>query len=157
MVSEIKRLNGANMDIEMPDTIRIDSIGIGWAVVGALRQKKGSVVETADSRRQADNPDRFVNKRAEMYWNLRDLFEKGEISIPNDPELLNQIAATKYDLDAKGRIRIVEKKKIKAEIGHSPDELDATAILYYFPDNQVSKNFKKNLMSVKSKGDWMAA
>lgn len=155
--NELVNWIGANMDIEMPDTIRVDTIGIGWAVEGALRDKKGSMVEAADVRRRADNDDRFINKRAEMYWNLRDLFEKGSLSIPDDPELKEQLGAIKYEITAQGKIQIIEKKKIKAEIGHSPDELDAMAILYYYPDSMVSKQVKKGFRRIKSKGTWMAA
>jgi len=147
---------GSNVDAEMPDCIRVDTIGIGWHVEGDLRDKKGAIVEPADVRKQADDPDRFANKRAEMYWNLRDLFEAGTISIPNDTDLLEQLSAVKYEITKQGKIQIIDKKKIKADIGHSPDEMDALAILYYYADDMVSKVINlQPIQMMELGGTWM--
>ncbi len=137
--TELVNWIGVDVDLEHPDVIRVDVAGIGWAVEGTLRDKKGSIVEAADSRRSPDNGDMFINKRAEMYWNLRECFEKGTISIPDDPPLLEQLSVIKYEITKDGKIQINDKKKIKKEIGHSPDELDALAMLYYFKDSMISK------------------
>lgn len=132
-------INWAGDDlVSVPDSIiRVDNIGVGWAVCGTLQDRYGARVESADSRRSTNltNPDKFVNKRAEMYWTLREKFEKGFISIPNDPELIDELSAMKV-LYNKGKIQIVEKLKIKAELGHSPDSADALALSYY-NDNDV--------------------
>lgn len=153
---ELANWIGAQIDTDNPDCVRVDTIGIGWAVEGTLREKKGSIVEAADVRRRADDPERFANKRAEMYWNLREQFERGRISIPNDTELIEQIGATKYKITKSGQIQIQEKDIIKKEIGHSPDELDAMAILFFYPDVMVSR--KKNHVYVKTKKhSWAAA
>jgi hypothetical protein len=130
---------GTDIDAERPDTVRVDTIGIGWAIEGELREKKGGIIESGDSRRTADDPERFTNKRAEMYWNMRELFQAGSISIPDDVDFKNELGATKYELDSRGRIKIIDKKKIKQEIGHSPDEADALALTFYVPDSFVSR------------------
>ena len=135
---------GNDIDAEHPDVVRVDTIGIGWAIEGNLREKKGAIVEAADSRRTADDPERFVNKRAEMYWNLREVFEKGLISIPDDIDFKNELGATRTELDNRGRIKIIEKKKIKKEIGHSPDEADALALTFFYKDTLVSRVIPKN-------------
>lgn len=153
--TEVTNWAGVNIDKDDPDSVKVDTIGIGWAVEGNLREKKGAIIEAADCRRTADDPERFINKRAEMYWNLREVFEKGLISIPNDSNLLNALAATKYELDNRGRIKIIEKKKIKSEIGYSPDELDALAMLFFSPN--VTKKTVMPYKQTKRKGTWMAA
>lgn len=153
--TEVTNWIGADIDRDNPDCVRVDTIGIGWAVEGNLREKKGAIIEAADCRRQADEPERFVNKRAEMYWNVREVFEKGLISIPDDPNLLNAIAATKYELDNRGRIKIQEKRIIKKEIGYSPDEFDALAMLFF--SKLVCKKSIQPYVMAKKKGTWMAA
>ncbi len=129
---------GADLDAEPTDCCRIDTIGIGWAVEANVREKKGAIVEPADVRRQADNPDRFKNKRAEMFWRLREAFEKSAISIPDDPDLIEQLGVIKVIYLPV--IQIEEKRKIKDTLGHSPDEADAVAITYFNPDSMVSRN-----------------
>jgi phage terminase large subunit len=154
---ELANWIGNDIDSENPDCVRVDTIGIGWAVEGMLREKKGSIIEAADVRRQSDEPERFSNKRSEMYFRLREKFEKGIISIPNDSELLNQIAATKYEISNSGQIKIIEKKKIKRETGHSPDELDALAMTYFYDDTMTS-TFKRILVEEDEPiGSWMCA
>lgn len=120
------------------DIMRVDNVGIGWAVYGALYDKIGSSIEAADSRKKADNPERFANKRAEMYWTLRDQFEKGLISIPDDRDLIDQLLATKAVYEG-GKVKIIEKTHIKKTLGHSPDELDGLALSYYYDDIFLTK------------------
>jgi hypothetical protein len=126
---------------ENTDIMRVDNVGIGWAVYGTLFDRVGGRIEAADSRRTADNDDKFVNKRAEMHWRLRDQFEKGCISIPNDPDLIDQLIAVKATYD-KGRVKIVEKAQMKIALGHSPDELDSLCLTYYFDDVFLTKRTK---------------
>ncbi len=149
---------GSDIDAENPDVVRIDTIGIGWAVESNVREKKGSLVEAADVRRGADDPERFENKRAEMYWRLREAFERGAISIPPDEELKNQLGAIKCVYGK--RIKMVDKKTIKQELGHSPDEADALAITFFYPDSMASRKTsysRARRREVPSAGDWMAA
>lgn len=141
---ELERWIGTDIDAEHPDVVRIDTVGIGWAVEGSVRALKGALttVEAADVRREASETTRFFNKRAEMYWRLREAFERGAIAIPDDLELKNGLGAIKCEYVAlKGAnvVKIVDKKKIKAELGHSPDEADALAMTFYHPDSSVSK------------------
>jgi len=131
-----------NIDMAIPDVFRVDTVGIGWAVEGNLREKKGLIIEAADSRRTADNPERFANKRAEMHWNLRDVFERGVISIPDDIDLIKQLRALRVKYNNKGQLQIIEKAKLKSEIGHSPDEVDALALSFFRSDSFVSKGGK---------------
>ncbi|MBV6340457.1 hypothetical protein HWQ67_02550, partial [Candidatus Magnetobacterium casensis] len=145
------------------DVFRVDNIGIGWAVYGALNDRLGSCVEAADCRRKADDSQRFVNKRAEMYWILRTQFEKGCISIPNDTDLIDQLTAMKATYES-GKVKIIEKSKLKAELGHSPDECDSLALTYYFDDIMLTRQTKGVYCFNRTSGfgnssseDWLGA
>lgn len=108
-----------------------DVIGIGWGIMGSLRKLLGATkARSVDSRGKAQKEERFHNKRAENYWNLREAFENKLISIPDDADLINQLGATKYTEDT-GKIKIIKKEAIKKELeGDSPDEADALAETY---------------------------
>ena len=136
---------GNDIDAERPDVCFVDTIGIGWAVEGQLRQLKGAVVQAADFRRTADNGDRYMNKRAESYDRLREAFEKGLISIPNDADLIDQLSAIRCEY-AHSKMKILEKKKLKKLIkeGHSPDEGDALAMTFYRRPNLLSSRSVAN-------------
>ena len=104
------------------------------------------------------NTEMFQNKRAEMFWNLREEFRKGRISIPNDIDLKNQLSVIKYDHDEKGRIFIMKKKDIKKELGGgSPNEADTAAMLYYEDDKMIGRLTKPKHRPVEQEGTWMAA
>ena len=150
---------GANIDAEDPDCVRVDTIGIGWAVEGNLRDKKGAIVEAADFRKTSDEPEKYFNKRSESFWRMREAFRTGAITIPNDEDLKDELGAIKVEY---GKVtRVVEKKKIKDDLGHSPDRADALAMTYYYPDWMVSKNRNKKARSGRDDapvpGSWMAA
>jgi len=129
---------GSDIDAEQPDMFLVYTIGIGWAVEGQLRDKKGALVEAADARRTADNSDKYVNKRAEMYDRLREAFEKGLISIPDDRDLKDQLGAIRCEY-VKSKLKIQDKRTIKKTLGHSPDEADALAMTFYRAPELLSK------------------
>ena len=150
---------GLDIDTENPDTMFVDTIGIGWAVEGGLRDKKGAVIEAADVRRTADNDDKYYNKRAEVYDRVREAFERGLISIPDDEELKNQLGAMRSTFKGSKMI-IIEKAKLKAIIGHSPDEADAMALTFYRAPELISRKIGKPPVFVDRVGGgqaWLAA
>lgn len=154
---------GTDIDVDRPDVFRVDTIGIGWAVEGGLRELKGAIVEAADVRREASDPTRWLNKRAEMYWRLREAFERAAISIPDDMELKNGLGATRCEyVTYKGAevIKIIDKRKIRQELGHSPDEADALALTYYTQDSFVSRAVRRRGQRITTPvqpAAWMSA
>ena len=70
----------------------------------------------------------YANKRAEMLFKLRDLCGKKAFSLKNCQDVVSEINATTYFLNSSGQRQIIDKKLIKKDIGHSPDELDAVSL-----------------------------
>ena len=70
------------------------------------------------------------NKRAEMHLDLQDLIENGKISFSEQAYqyIKGVIPYITCERTANGKIKIVEKAKVKAIIGKSPDELDAVLL-----------------------------
>lgn len=80
-----------------------------------------------------------ANKRAEMHMDLQDLIEKGQCTMTQAvyEGVKEQMSATKLERTTTDKLKIIPKDKIKALIGHSPDELDScilcahAGIMYY--------------------------
>ncbi len=63
-----------------------------------------------------------------MLFKLRDLCGKKAFSLKNCQDVVSEINATTYFLNSSGQRQIIDKKLIKKDIGHSPDELDAVSL-----------------------------
>jgi hypothetical protein len=110
------------------DEVFVDDIGVGGGVTDRLRELGVKVTGVNVSSRPRD-PKRFLNLRAELYWDLRDAFEEGRLSIEiGDNDLLAELAATRYELTSSGRIKIEPKEAIRTRLGRSPDRADAVML-----------------------------
>lgn len=135
----------------------VDNIGLGWYLPKALFNR-GIDARPADSRNATDldEPERFLNKRAEMYWNLKLAFENRAISIPNDEELIDELGAIMQD-NAGQKVKIGDKKEIRKKIGFSPDKADALAMTYYENDSLFRKVKRQPAKEYEPQElDWMS-
>ena len=117
-----------------------DVKGIGWAIMGNLRKRLSGKVRSVDANSTPLAKERFLNKRMEMAWNVRTAFENKEISIPDDPELIDELLALKTvpdDDTARGLQQLVKKKQIRAELGRSTNKYDALAMTYAYPNMEM--------------------
>jgi len=113
--------------------ICVDSIGVGAGVYDRLR-KNGVIKVYPVEFNRSSRTGAYRNLRDEMWFKLRELFEKGLISIPEDNEPLRiQLSTVRFE-DQLGRIKIEAKKEIKKRLGESPDYADALAISLYISD-----------------------
>ena len=79
-------------------TIYVDEVGMGGGVVDRMKE-----IATVDSHgvnggNKPNDTERYFNLRTEMFDGLRQRFADGDISIPNDAELISQLAAITYYL-----------------------------------------------------------
>jgi len=111
--------------------ISVDEIGIGRGVVDSLEEDGFENVGVNVAERSKE-PERFHNLRAELWWHLRERLdpEKEPIALPPDDELLSELAAVKYKVDAKGAIQIESKDDMRKRLGHSPDRADAVVLAF---------------------------
>lgn len=138
--------------------VRIDSVGIGSSPYDFLKRYGvkpiamvgGARSEDYRGQRRTDKTGMllFFNKRAEWYWNLRELFDPTnqiKIAIPNDPLLIEDLTTLRWSLTSsrtdKGEIKVESKDELaKADrLGRSPDRGDALAYaLAQVEDNTAS-------------------
>jgi hypothetical protein len=108
----------------------IDAVGIGAGVFDRLREQGLLAVEFNAGSKPLD-PERFVNRRAEVFWSLREGMEDGEYDLPpegEDDELIAQLGSLRWFLDSRGRIGIESKDDMRRRGLPSPDKADAAAM-----------------------------
>lgn len=115
---------------ERPAMVFMDESGIGAGVVDRLRQLNFSVTGV-NGGNQSLNP-RFLNKRAEMWWEMKEFIE-GACELPPDHKLREELTCVEYDFTDKGRIRLDRKSDISDQYGFSPDRADALALTFAYP------------------------
>jgi len=131
-------------------TAKIDVVGIGAGVVDRLKEQQYPVAEM-NAGEAAQNKERFVNKRAEWYWALRERFQTGDIAIsPGDDELASQLASLKYKFDSRGRIQIESKEDMRKRGLPSPDKADALMLAFARSGSEVLSEDLKNLFKEAS-------
>ena len=110
--------------------LAVDVGGVGGGVVDRLKQL-GYEVEGVHFGGAAEDPQRFRNWRAEAFWRLREGMEKGEVSLPNDEDLLSDLSALRYKFTQDDRIQIEGKDECRKRLGRSPDRADAVALAHW--------------------------
>ena len=123
---------------ERPLQVFVDGSGIGAGVVDRLRQLNFSVVDV-NGGNQSLNP-RFLNKRAEMWWGMKEWIESGNCELPKDKELQKELTVVTYDYTDKGRIRLDRKADIMDDFGFSPDRADSLAMTFAYPIADFSES-----------------
>ena len=115
-----------------PDAVFIDS-GAGAGVIDRLRQLGHDVIEVPFGGK-ATNPGLYLNRRAEMWFELAAWLRQGG-AIPNDTALKQELATPVYWYDAAGRRVLEPKDEIKKRLqgGGSPDLADALALTFAYP------------------------
>ncbi|MFG2269126.1 hypothetical protein ACGFNY_05050 [Streptomyces chartreusis] len=120
--------------------VKVDSIGIGFGVIGELRNAAGRGEHTAhvlgvNVAEAASRPDKFMNLRAELWWELgRGLSESGgwDLSVMDNADTtVAQLLEPRWDVDPKGRVRVEPKDEIRKRLGRSPDNADALLLAFY--------------------------
>lgn len=114
----------------------VDDSGLGGGVTDRLKEQFVDVLAFIAGERAIDN-ERFLNRRAETWWMIRDLLKTNEISLPPDNKLAADLTNIKFTYTSKGQIKLESKEEIKKRIGRSPDRGDALAIAlaaYFEPE-----------------------
>jgi len=140
------------------EVAKVDEIGVGKGLVDRAKEQKYNIIGVnvgkAPDRKlkrkgkrevdEHDDAEQFLNRRAQGYWHLRELFLMGEIDIDaGDEELAAQLVDIQYERLSNGTIKIESKeemkrrKKAKGADGESPDEADA--VMLAFMDAQSLK------------------
>lgn len=124
-----------------PTAIKVDCDGIGAGVHDILEEQGFPVVEIHGGARPND-PEQFINKRAEWYWGLRERLDPqqgGECALPAGllgEELLGQLTGLKFAYTSRGQVKVESKDDMRKRGLPSPDLADA--VVYAFAEGNRS-------------------
>lgn len=99
--------------------------GIGQGIADQLRAEKYPAGDYRAAWKPRD-PERFVNRKAEDHWRLREAFEREQIRIMGGAQgqkLLAEARTVQYQVTQAGKIKIIDPED-------SPDLVDALSIAY---------------------------
>lgn len=114
--------------------IAID-IGMGAGVIDRLRELGHRVTAvdfgsgpTGEFADLVGEEAKFKNRRAELFWALRIMLERGRLSVSDRwADLWTELQQFGYEYDRLEKMVITPKEEIVAALGHSPDLADALA------------------------------
>jgi hypothetical protein len=117
--------------------IKVDVIGVGWAVAGRLEELRGEGVHRAEVVKvnvgeASTNPKRFPRLRDQLWWEVgRELIMSQAVDLADlDDVTIAQLIAPLWKPDSAGRIQVEKKADTKARIHRSPDDADAWLLAY---------------------------
>lgn len=117
-------------------TANIDANGIGAELAG-LMEAAGRRCSRVIVSRASTDPEVYLNKRAELFWRVRERFnpgpdwprtDAGRIDVSADDEHLGaQLTSLRWKPNARGQIQIESKVDME---NASPDDADALALTF---------------------------
>lgn len=129
--------------------VKVDTTGIGWGIAGRLRETSsahdaddpvhGARVVGVNFGAKATQPRRFKNRRAELWWNGRELSRTGGWDLSAlDDDAIFELTEPRYKItDSNGKVQIESKDDVIARLGRSPDVADA--LLLAFDDQTAAQ------------------
>ena len=135
------------------DVIMVDGIGLGAGVVDRIRQLGHDVVEViSGASPDIENEEVCYNKRAEMWYRMRDWLDTADI--PDDPDLDSDLTEIKAFYDMKHRIQMEKKADMKKRGLASPDIGDALAMTFAFAVAPVRRQGRRGSFDPEHAGDF---
>lgn len=118
----------ALMSVTKTDETRvaIDGIGVGAGTVNELKRLDKNVVNLQSAAPPVPNQDEeeYGNLRAQMWWQMRLDLQHGEVILPYDEELFQELTTPQWEPRG-GKIWVEEKKVLKTRLRHSPNKAES--------------------------------
>jgi hypothetical protein len=149
-----------------PEAIYIDVIGMGYGVYDRLREMGLYNVHSVNVADGAVRNDKYYRLRDELWWKVREKFEKNLLSLPDDDELLGELCTVKFKSEFNSRpvIKIESKSEMKKRGLMSPNKADALCLTMMSNDrafmaknSSVLKKYGRNSYQETPSYGWMGA
>lgn len=132
------------------DAIFIDVIGIGAGIVDRLRELGFSnIVKPVNAGSTAMDPQKYRNKKAEMWGLMKDWLKDAPCQIPDEASLHSDLCAPNYDWNSNSQLVIESKESLKKRGFNSPDEAEALALTFAFPINPNQSTAKSYMNTLR--------
>jgi hypothetical protein len=130
---------------DKPAKVCLDTGGLGVGIYDRLIEESHGDVVTAvnfgskpiepppldDTGKPSGGP---LNRRAEMWLNMRNALQEGRFSIPDDDGLHADLTSCGYKYDSSGRLVLESKQDMRKRGMPSPDSADAMALTFSEPE-----------------------
>jgi hypothetical protein len=125
--------------------VKVDVIGLGWGPVSTLQRwgeegLHGAEVVGVNVGERAKEPDKYLNQRAEMWWEMRQLLQPDPArdGLPTatlgiDERTKAQLGDPTHKTSTAGRRQIESKADLRKRGRKSPDRAEAVLLAYYEP------------------------
>lgn len=125
--------------------VRIEAVGVGVSCYDALRHSPHAreiEIVKFDPAGKSREARKFVNLRAEAWFNARKLLSAAPYQLPESTRLREDALAPQYKFDKTNRYQIEAKKEIKKRLGRSPDYGDALVICLWDPPEGFARTVR---------------
>lgn len=124
-------------------SLNVDAIGLGAGVADRMEELGWPVAAVTVSGAPTDYDEiRFRNLRAQYYWHLRTLFQRGLVGGEISEEQKSELVDIRYRLRSDGSVELEEKEKAKERLGCSPDFADSI-MLAFAPVTPATNRFAR--------------
>jgi len=147
-------VNEYNDTEDKPDIILVDSIGLGAGVVDRLKEQ-GLPVRGVNVAESASVKAKYMRLRDELWFTGRDWFDARDVTIPDDDELIGELATVKYAMTSSGKIKVEGKDEMKKRGIKSPDKADAFLLTFATNDRPPVKRKAQRRPMAPSGLGWM--
>jgi len=126
-----------------PDIVAIDDVGMGGGVTDRLSEQR-RMVEPFIGNAKPSNP-MYRNMDSEGFFRMKECFNKGNLRIMNDPELIEQLLSLRFKYNSNNIKSMVTKDEMRKINAKSPDRAKALMMAIYYTDRVFSERIRHNL------------
>ena len=116
----------------------VDDDGMGGGVSDRLKEMSLKV-EMFRGGEKPKNEEFYFNRRAEEYFNLKEMIDKGYLKILNNPKLIDELMTIRFKYNSKGQRQIVSKDDMRKEGLKSPDMADSLVMATSMTKKRIVK------------------
>ena len=117
-----------------PTVMFVDVVGIGAGVVDRLRELGWSAkILPVNGGERASQEKHYLNRRAEMWGEMKRWFEDGPVQVPDDDAFQADLQGPGFKFDSNQRLVLEKKEDMKKRGVRSPDMADAVALTFAAP------------------------
>lgn len=126
-IAALARRHGAGL-------LKVDDVGVGGGVVDRLSEA-GFPVQGVNVGQAASDSETYFNLRTELFQGLADRLRDGEIALPKDDLLLDQLTQLRFTFTPRGQKKLESKEDLRKRRGsakgwQSPDRADALMLCF---------------------------
>ena len=119
----------------------VDKTGVGASCCDFLRSAGRSFTPISFAERPAS--DRFVNRRAEMWWSMREWFE-ADVALSPHQDIMDDLIGPEFGIKDNGKIYLESKEDMRKRGIASPDLGDALALTFALPVRKTADSPRQN-------------